>query len=78
MGLTVVLARRNVTTPDMPVTNPVETRTAASQLCAGSSYSGHGTAREMTHMPTAIIRTISGGGIFDSRESMTSLYCQAE
>ena len=70
IGLVVVLAFRNVTTPVIPVRNPVATSPAATQVCAGKAKSNAAAGRAVSHMPTAMINTTAGGGTFESSEAM--------
>ena len=67
VGLTVVLACRNVTTPEMLVTNPATTRMMTNKPCAGNTKVSDGTALYTSHMTTAINKVTTGGGIFNSR-----------
>jgi hypothetical protein len=71
IGLTVVCAFQNVTTPEMPVTKPTAARVLAKGFCAGNAKANAGANRETSHISTATTNTKAGGGTFNSRTRMS-------
>ena len=67
MGLTVVFARLNETTPERQMTAPSSARLADERNFAGSLKSKAGVAREAHHMSAATITPSAAGGSFNPR-----------
>ena len=67
IGLTVVFARRNDTTPERHVTTPISARPTDKRGCAGRTKSKRGAADEAIHMSAATITTSATGGSFNAR-----------
>jgi hypothetical protein len=70
MGLTVVLARMNDTTPKALVTKPAPAKLTAKRPCAGNTNPNEGRAHEASHMSAAVKTTTAAGGTFNSRTRM--------
>ena len=67
IGLTVVFARRNETTPATQMSTPISARLAAKGNLAGRKTSNLGVAEEAIHMSAAPITTSPKGGNFNAR-----------
>jgi hypothetical protein len=67
IGLSVVFARRNETTPVTHVSAPISARLAGKSDFAGRKKSNVGLADEAIHMSPAAITTSPRGGNFNAR-----------
>ena len=76
MGLTVVLAHLNETTPERQMTAPSSARLADERRFAGNLKSRAGVADEAHHMSAATITPSATGGSFNSRPFRP--FCRAE
>src|SRR5918999_5370910 len=72
IGLNVVLARLNESTPDMTLIAPAIAKLTASDSRAGNTKSNAGTVHETSHISAADTRTTTTGGTFKSRPCMAT------
>src|ERR1051325_10885745 len=67
VGLTVVFARWKEVTPAIAMAKPSRLRAAATGCLAGKSTLKRAATRAVSHMRSAALAQIRGGGIFNSR-----------
>ena len=72
MGLTVVLARLNETTPDPLMTTPATATITEKRMRAGNVNPNVGRAHVTSHISAAMRRPNTRGGTFNSRTCLAS------
>lgn len=73
IGLTVVFARKNDTTPKTALHKPSKAKNTAKWRLAENVYVNPDSTHAHSHMSKAVMTVTAGGGIFSSKLRMTTM-----